>query len=416
MAEPAGVLVEAELGEAALKKLMSRKVPQDGDQVRVGHLLCDLLFNGDDNGDILILHHDPATGRMFLAWVLNHYSVEAISPIWPVLDRLAEVMVPDATAQGVVVSTLGHPAERIGIDSGQITRRPAQTSDAALAQRLTERLWSFARKGQFADAAGSMRRQTVQCKPFRTAWTRYVAWQQEQARPARIAAATPDDPFWLYPDFATAGGEVWHWDGFRKKRTVIQGADPVSFRKVGDVFADHRHVWVHRLAAGSPPASIPTGGGGTRANPQAVWEYAPVPDVDGGSFTWLFDRWDTIFYRDATRVYAMEDTGLVPLPGVSAAAFRAFGQCFGTDGVQIWSGSHAIPLDPRQTQHDGTFLWDGTRVFRGHRELPLNAAGFRVLLAVSLPGPPYWRARVTDGAQTVIVHPDGSLHPDIPDA
>lgn len=41
-------------------------------QVMIVHLLCDLLFMGDDEGDILILHHAPATDRMFLAWVLNH--------------------------------------------------------------------------------------------------------------------------------------------------------------------------------------------------------------------------------------------------------------------------------------------------------------------------------------------------------
>lgn len=109
MAEPAGVLVEAELGESALKTLMSRKVPHGGDHVRVGHLLCDLLFQGDGDGDILILHHDPASGRMFLAWVLNHYSAEAIAPIWPVLDRLAEVM--EGPSHGPDAAAIALPSE-----------------------------------------------------------------------------------------------------------------------------------------------------------------------------------------------------------------------------------------------------------------------------------------------------------------
>jgi hypothetical protein len=415
MAEPAGVLLQAEMGEAALGTAMSHKVSHGSDQVGIGHLLCDLLLRGDADGGIVILHHDPATDRLFLAWVLNHYSVEAIAPIWPVLDRLAEVLAPGAVAEGVLVSPLRRPWERIGIDGAQLTRRPAESADAALAQRLSDRLWSFARKGQFPDASASMRARTVQCAPFRKAWKRYVAWQEEQERPALIRAATPDDPFWLYPDFAAAGNEVWRWDSFRMKRSVVPGADPASFRKVGDVVADHRQVWVHRLAANSPPASIPTGGGGTRANPDAVWEYAEVPGVDGGSLTWLFNRWDTIFYRDTDRVYAMMDgVGLVALPGVSPAAFRAFGDSFGTDGVQIWSGPHPVPLDPRKTRLDGFFLCDDAHVFLSHHRLPLDGAGFRVLMAACVPGPPYWRARVTDGSRTVIVHGDGSLHPDTP--
>ncbi|WP_430463964.1 hypothetical protein [Tabrizicola sp.] len=382
MSEPAGVLLQAGIGEAALAAVLTQKVSHGGDQVEIGHLLCDLLFRGDADGDILILNHDPATDLLFLGWVLNHYSAEPIAPIWPVLDRLAKGMGPGAKAEGVLVSTFGRPWEKIGIDGARLTRRAAENVDAGLAQRLSDRLWSFARKGQFPDAAASMRARKVQCKPFRTAWTRYTAWQAEKERPFRIRAATPDDPFWLYPDFAAAGDEVWEWKSYTKTRTVIPGADPASFRKVGDVFVDHRQVWVHRLAAGSPPATVPTGKGGTRANPDAVWEYAVVPGADGGSLTWLFNRWDTIFYRDADRVYAMErGVGLVALPGVSPTAFRPFGDSFGTDGMRIWSGRHPLPLDLRKTRRDGFFLWDDAHVFLAHHRLPLEAAGFRVLMA-----------------------------------
>ena len=63
---------------------------------------------------------------------------------------------------------------------------PAESLDAALAQRLADRLWPFARKGQFPDAAGSMRARTVRCKPFRKAWTRNLTWQEEQDCPGRM--------------------------------------------------------------------------------------------------------------------------------------------------------------------------------------------------------------------------------------
>ena len=126
--------------------------------------------------------------------------------------------------------------------------------------------------------------------------------------------------------------------------------------------------------------------------------------------------WDTIFYRDADRVHAMVDrVGLVALPKVPPAAFRPFGDRFGTDGKRIWSGPHPVPLDPRQTQGDGFFLWDDAHVCLAHHCLPLNAAGVRVLMAGPVPGVHHRRARVTDGRRTVIVHGDGSLHPDTPD-
>ncbi|MDX5411665.1 MAG: hypothetical protein LPK02_01285 [Rhodobacterales bacterium] len=63
---------------------------------------------------------------------------------------------------------------------------PAESLDAALAQRLAYRLWPFARKGQFPDAAGPMRAGSVRCKPFRKAWTRNLTWQEEQDCPGRM--------------------------------------------------------------------------------------------------------------------------------------------------------------------------------------------------------------------------------------
>lgn len=242
-------------------------------QVMIVHLLCDLLFMGDDEGDILILHHAPATDRMFLAWVLNHYGAEAIAPIWP---------------------------------SGY------QTGSDPLPE-----------KGQRQDAAGSLRSRTVRRTTDRNAWKHCIAWPAERARPARIRAATTDDPFCLYPDFAAAQGEVWHWNSDTKVRTVIPGADPASFCKVKE--------------------------------------------------------------------------------------------SVGTDGVQICSGPHPGPFDPRKTRRDGFFLKDDALVFFAHRDLPLKGAGFRVLLAGAVSGPPFCRACVTHGLHTVIVHPDGSLQPVTPD-
>lgn len=100
----------------------------------IGNLLCDLLFRGDDEGDILILHHAPATDRMFLAWVLNHYGAEAIAPIWP---------------------------------SGY------QTGSDPLPEM-----------GQLLDAAGSLRSRTVRRTTDRNAWKHCIAWPAERAGPA----------------------------------------------------------------------------------------------------------------------------------------------------------------------------------------------------------------------------------------
>lgn len=117
---------------------------------------------------------------------------------------------------------------------------------------------------------------------------------------------------------------------------MFPDADPLTFRFSAGFYADRSHVWLMRLAEDSPPASIEVDGRLIN-NPDAIWRYDIMPDADGGAFTWLDDRWDTFYWTDKRRIYAMDrKNGLVPLPGVSASQFKLFGQCFGLHGDQVF--------------------------------------------------------------------------------
>lgn len=423
MAAPAGLLVECPIDEASLASLFKQKIAFEGGKISIGHVLSRLLDRGED-ADILIAHYDRDRECLFLAWYLNHYSRDALAPIWPVLDALAAVLPATTEGKGAVATTFPELIETVLLRGGAVERRPVQVSpaglpDADFAQNgclvsLSDKLWSFAEKGQFPDAEGSMRRKAMQCKPFKSAWKTYRVWRDAEERPARIAAATLDTPFRLFEDVYTALGQVFRRDGFSNRDVPFADADPLTFRTEAGFHADRNHVWQRQLAAGSPPKQIQHRGHWIN-NQAAVWEYVHVAGAQGASFRWLFDRWDTMFWRDALRIYTCAEEGrLLALTGVDPVRFRAYGQCFGSDGEQVYYFQHRLPLNAHQMQTQGIFIWDGEKVFCRAFELPLRGEGFGIVAQKRLRGSIHDIYRLTDGRTTLLLTWDMQIHPDDP--
>ncbi|PWK59295.1 hypothetical protein [Roseicyclus mahoneyensis] len=413
MAEPEGLLLEADLSEAGLAAWFRRKILTAEGKVTVGRALC-LVLDGGEPADIVIVHHDPAKGRLFFAWILNHYADGALAPVWPLMAALASVLDRESRALGAVASTFPLPREGVRLSGGAVDRFAPDKVAPELLTGLSDRLWGFARKGVFPDAAGSMAARGMQCKPFRAAWKSYRAWCDEVEKPARIAAATSEAPFRLFDDIFTAEGAVFRRDGFSGRDIPFPGADPLSFRIEAGFHADRTQVWDRRLASGSPPAVVRQGGFVVN-NRAAIWNHVPVVGAEGASFRWLFDRWDTIYWADRTRVYAREVGGmLVVLPGADAKRFRALGPCFGTDGAGVFFGARRLPLDPAGVRSEGLFLWDDDKVFFRDQELPLKGAEFRILGQKRSEHSRQTCYRLSDGAQGLVLELSGQILPDDP--
>ena len=419
MAEPAGLLVSCQLSEAALNAWFRRKIVVDGERVPVARRLCALLDQGA-SGDVLIVHHDPAEERLFLAWMLNHYRPELLAPIWPVLEALAAQLDPTARAEGVIATTFPEAFGAVRLSAGRVDQLGADAVEPGHMEALSARLWRFARNGAFPDPASSMRARSCQCKAFRRAWKAYLSWRDTQERPARIAAATRAAPFNLLQDIFVADGVVFQRHDFTGRDIPFPGADALSFRVEAGYFADHAHVWQRQLAPGSPPETVLQGA--MRVNNRAaIWEYRPIPGADGGTFRWLFDRFDTLFWRDGARVYAetrvhAEGAGrrLVPLDGVDPDGFRAYGRCFGTDGHHVHFMATPLQLNAAELQTEDLFIWDQSRVFIRDHELPFRGDGFRILARKRVKPNLLDSFRLTDGSRTANLTADLRLLADDP--
>jgi hypothetical protein len=414
MSEPAGILLEAPISEVKLTALFRRKVSYDAGKASLGHILSTMLDRGDSRGDVLIVNFDPQTERLFLAWILNHYDTELISLIWPVLDALASQIGHSTVAHGCVASISLECIQSLRIQNGTLNRGHAHLISSQELTDLFSRLWSFSSKGQFPDALNSMHKRNYQCKAFKSAWKKYLKWKTEKERPARIAAASVLNPYNLV-------GNVWCWDGkvvdrdpYTKRDIILPDADPVTFRMdPSGFYADKNYVWQRCLAEDSPPRHIRTSRG-TINNPDAIWEYRIIEGAIGEDFTWFDDRYDTCFWTDLRRIYAVDKDPLVlhPLPDIDAKKFRMYGQCFGTDGIVVFFNTFKLPLCIDALNTDGLFIWDNKKVFYGDFQLPLDGGSFRILAQRSIPGRVSKQFRLADAKKKFVFGPGVELHPD----
>lgn len=256
-----------------------------------------------------------------------------------------------------------------------------------------------------------MRRRDYHCKPFKRAWKTYLAWRDEQERPARIAAASEVEPYRLFGDIVCWPGTVAERHTYTGRDILFPDADPLSIRNEAGFYADRQHVWQRVLAKDSPPAEVKTRLG-TINNPEAIWEYRIVSGAIGADFTWFDDRWDTLFWTDKRRIYARDKTlGLMALPGVDAARFRMCGQCFGTDGMAVFYGTTRLPLNPDKLKTETYFLWDDEKVFMTDCELPLQGRSFAILGHKHMPGVGL-HYRLADADKAIILGPGRNVLPD----
>lgn len=275
---------------------------------------------------------------------------------------------------------------------------------------LSDKFWGFARDNRFPDAQTSMRRRDYQCKPFRRAWKRYQQWREHEEMPARIAAATRENPYRLMDGILSWDGKVYRDHSYTGQMVELPGADPLRLRRVAGFYADDRHVWQWRPVANSPPLTVMGAYGHPINNPEAVWEYAVVEGAYGKDFRWLDDPWDGLYYSDGRRIYATGEGALTPLPGVQASQFSLYGQCFGRTDNAVFYAETALPLNPAKLQTDGFLIWDDQRLFLRKAPIALSVDGLLSLGEVRLDGRPSEHAKkVSNRDGEYLIMRDGSV-------
>lgn len=241
---------------------------------------------------------------------------------------------------------------------------------------LSSRLWTFASNHHFPEPEKALRKRNYYPKSFKNYYKKYLAYIEESLKSERIKMATREHPYCLFDKFYTYDNKVYHFKTYNNQVIELPKADPLTLRNVAGIIADKNYVFNIALAPDSPPKTMDG-----RNNPNARWEWDIISGVDGGSFQYVKQSWDTLYWRDKHAVYIKEaHQDLKKVEGADPGSFEYLGFSFGRDRDHVFFKDRMIEMDPIQFMlNKNGFLYDQENIFHYENQLSLDAKTFKVL-------------------------------------
>lgn len=394
MAEPAGFFIETTLDEGSVKKLLNHSFSQGEPMKKVGYYLSELLYECNDEDNVFIFHYEKSTQTCFIGWLLNHFQdrdTTLFCELFPILAALQQ-----ANTKGYAITASSCDVFAIHeISAQKVSELKLSSAHKALADSVINKFWSFQEKdGSWATPTKALSKRNYLYKNFKNYYKRYIQYREELLKPRRIAEATLLKPFHLCKDFYTFDGKVYdlgimyEFDKTIETLIEIVGADPYTLREEAGIIADKNSVFRKHLADNSPPPYIEKAGGFSLVNPDAIWEYKIEEGIDGGSFKYLGDKYEVIYYRDKYSVYAFSMGTGVPsvawrlkrVEEADSSSFVYLDFCYGKDKNHTFYNDKIIPINPhRHTINKHGFIYDEQHIFHYGKKISLDASTFKVI-------------------------------------
>lgn len=381
MAEPTGILLKVQLEEKEVKKLLIQKYNDIPFGKKLGYYFSKLLYDTTiDAPNVFLFNYDKKTNTLFIAWMLNHFEPKLLEPFQEILSKISTLKISTTTNYAIITSTYPEVLKAYQITTNNIKVKNPSSIPIEEIETLTNLFWSFSENNQFPEPNIALNKRNYFYKGFKNYYKKYLAYIEEQEKPKKIALATVDAPYHLFDKFYTYNNKVFEFRTFTNQVIEILGADPLTFRNVSGIYADKNHVFIARLTSNSPPNTNPKTGRGN--NPNAIWEYYIVEGVDGASFTYVKEKWDTIYWKDNKMVYTYnrDKRILAPLTGVDLKTFEYINFTYGKDKNKIYCYENALEIDPKNYLLDKYgFIKDNDNIYHFENKIQLDAHSFKVL-------------------------------------
>jgi len=194
-------------------------------------------------------------------------------------------------------------------------------------------------------------------------------------------SATKDKPFQLFDNFYTYNGKVYHFFHHTKQRIEVSNADPLTLKLVANILADKSFVFTQRFLGTFPPndqknISFP--------DLYNMYKYVIAEGVDGGSFAYIKNRLEAVYWKDKNAVYIhtrdKNNTYLKKVENADVDTFEYLNFCFGRDKKNIFFKDKIVDIDPENyTLNKSGFIFDNKNIFYYEVKIPLDAPTFKVI-------------------------------------
>lgn len=372
MAEPAGIFIEVDLDEGGVKKLLNQKFESVRFGKKLGYYFSELLHDGVNiSRSVFLFNYDKKEQKCFIAYLLNHFSENDISHFPNILETISILKNINTVNYAVIMTTFPEVLWGYEITS-DVNKLLPDNIPQGIVESLSDKFWSFSENNDFPEPQKALNKRNYFYKNFKNYYKKYLSYIEESLKPQKIAGATKEKPYHLFDKFYTYENKVFEFRTYTNQIIELPKADPLSFRNVAHIKADKNYVFNLRLTSDSPTNNLPGG----RNNPEAIWEWYIVEGIHGGSFEYIKEKWDTVYYRDKHSVFYK----LKKIEEADRNSFEYLSFAFGRDQNHVFFRDKIIPIDTNNFKlHVNGFIYDTKNIFHYGNQVRLDAKTFKVI-------------------------------------
>jgi len=377
MAEPAGILIEITFTEKEVQSLLRQKFEDCEYGKKVGYFFSQLLYSCTNNPkNVFILNYDKKEQRLFIVWMLNYYSESEVKPFEKILEIITKIKTSKDIEYAVVASTYPDIFKGYKIYKQELKVIDEKKFSKEIAKRLMHKFFKFAEDPTIFEPQKAIRKRNYFYKNFKNYYKKYLEHIEDVEKPQKIKNATKKAPYHLFSNFFSYDEKVFF--GRRQEDfKEINGADPLSFRKVTDfIVADKNSVFIRKNIYPSKPKLKDL-----LKIVRFFIAYIPAKGIDGASFTYVKQKWDTVYWKDKNAVFIFDSkTRDFKKVTTDVNSFEYLDFVFGKDKNHVFYNDQIVAIDTNNFQlNKHGFIWDDKNIFHYENKIPLNAKTFAVI-------------------------------------
>lgn len=377
MAEPAGIFIEASLTEKEVKSLLRYKFEDCEYGKKVGYYFSQLLYSCINYPkNVFIFNYDKKQQRLFIVWVLNYFNELEIQPFEKILEIITSIKSSEESNYAVVASIYPDIYKGYEIYKQELKVINKNVFPKETTNRLVSTFLNFAQDSAIFEPKKALQKRNYFYKNFKNYYKKYSEHIKNTEKPQRIKNATKKEPYHLFKNFFSYDDKVfcgWRQEDFKE----IIGADPLSFREInGSIVADKNFVFYRKNTHPIKPSLINKHIGGARF----FTHYVLIEGIDGDSFTYVKEKWDTVYWKDKNAVFII-DKKANDLKKVMADvnSFEYIGFAYGKDKKNVFYNDQIIAIDVNNFKlNKNGFIWDDLNIFSYSNKIPLDAKTFKI--------------------------------------
>ncbi|MCF6308798.1 MAG: DKNYY domain-containing protein [Flavobacteriaceae bacterium] len=382
MAESAGIFFEISISEKDIKRFLNHKFSHSPFGGKIGYYFSKLFNECVTNPrNVFIFHYNKENSKCFVAWLQNNFEEKLLQPFDELLTILSSYKIGEAPDYAIVASIYPNVFSGYKIQHNSFGKVSVEQIPASITKKLMDRFWSFSKNNDFPEPQKALRKRDYIYKNFKNYYKRYLTHLEEVEKPNKIMLATKDKPFYLFNTFYAYDGKVYYLFSYTKQMIEVSNADPLTLKLVVGILVDKNFVFTQKNLGNFPPnnqKNIPFSG------LYDVHKYVITDGIDGGSFTYVKNKSETVYWKDKNAVYIhtrdKKNTCLKKVENADVDTFEYLNFCFGRDKNNVFFEDKIVDIDPENyTLNKNGFMFDNKNIFYYDNKIPLNASTFKVI-------------------------------------